>query len=267
MKKGLRCLFAAMAVICAAIAVWCGYSLYKTLREYERGEEDLKQVYEAVENINAQIKTENNESPEPELNNEQEDKEAKEKLEIYRKLKESNGDLVGWVRIDNTPIDYPVMQTPDDPDFYLTHGFEKNRSVYGMIYMDARCRLDGSCSNYLLYGHHMKNGSMFASLDKYGSEDYYKENPVIRFDTLDECGTWEIFAVFKISASGLVEEKAAMLTAGTEENYNALVEYAKAHSFYDTGITPEWPETLLTLATCEYTQKDGRLLVIARRAY
>ena len=173
--------------------------------------------------------------------------------------------MAGWIQIDGTPINYPVMHTPEDPDFYLSHGFDKKSSVYGMIYMDAGCSPDKDGMNYLLYGHHMKNGSMFASLKRYQSEEYCKKNPQIRFDLTDSCGKWEIFAVLRMSAADLTREKNKMLAAGTRESYQALMEYVEKNRLYDTGGLPQWPQKLLTLVTCEYTEKDGRLFVFARR--
>lgn len=256
------------------LASWCGYSLIDTVQEYERGEQDLKLVYEVMEKLRAGTEdrttgadgTGSREERKKEMGTAdgEEYRKKNERLKVYQKLREKNNDLIGWIRIDGTSINYPVMQSPEDPDFYLTHGFGKEKSVYGMIYMDAGCRLDSGCRNYLIYGHHMKNGSMFAALEKYGSEERYKRYPFISFDTLEKTGIWEIFAVLRLSASEL-SEKTSILAAGTEKQYEELVEYAGSGSLYDTGIIPKWPEPLLTLATCEYSTKDGRLLLLARK--
>lgn len=251
---------------CLAAALWFGYSLVKTLREYDRGEADLSQIYEAAGGI-----------PEPMPRGEamQLDEAGRRKaeaalkaqrIESYQRVKAVNEDTIGWVRIAGTAIDYPVMQTPDDPDFYLTHGFDGEYSAYGMIYMDAGCSLKEECHNYLLYGHHMKNGAMFASLEKYESEEYFREHPVIGFDTLTETCEYEVAAVLKLPAAMLTAEFSLMLAAQSQESYEALIRYARENSLYDTGIAVQWPEQLLTLTTCEYSQKNGRLLVLARRA-
>lgn len=267
-KKGIRRLLLAAAVLLAAVASVSGYQLYKISREYKQGDDDLKEVYEAMENIRVSIpkETENpDNSGTDQKDQDRLEQEKQARLSQYRKLKELNQDVAGWVKIEDTVIDYPVMHTPDNPDFYLKHGFNKEYSVYGMIYMDESCTTDGNCHNYILYGHHMKNGSMFASLDKYGDAEYCKAHPVIEFDTLNDVGQYEVVAVFKLSGSQIAKDLTEILAASTEESYNALAEYAKAHAFYDTGITPQWPEQLLTLATCEYSQRDGRLFVLARR--
>ena len=275
-----------LAGICLASALWFGCLLCDTYIGYREGEKDLRKLYEQKEQIEKQIEKQIEESikeqaekmpgeSEKESIGEPSEKPAGEPTEersgepigeqIVCRLKEINADVAGWIQIDGTPINYPVMHTPRDPDFYLSHGFDKKSSVYGMIYMDAGCSPDKNGMNYLLYGHHMKNGSMFASLKRYQSEEYCKKNPQIRFDLTDSCGKWEIFAVLRISAANLTREKNKMLAAGTREDYQALMEYVEKNCLYDTGGLPQWPQKLLTLVTCEYTEKDGRLFVFARR--
>lgn len=264
-RKIIRRIFIALAVVCAAAAIWFGLSLYKTMREYERGNEDLNQMYEVMGGLPAPIPKEEKEKMDlPELRAVEEEQKD-QRLEGYAKLAAQNSDMIGWIRIEDTVIDYPVMQTPENPDFYLRKGFDKKYSAYGMVYMDASCSLTEESPNYVLYGHHMKNGSMFASIDNYESREYYEEHPVIGFDTLDSVRDYEVVAAFKLPASQVDNAFAYKLAAKTEENYNALISYIKKNSFYDTGIIPKWPEQLVTLTTCEYTQRDGRFFVIARK--
>lgn len=266
MGKKLYRLLTLLIWLCLAAALWFGYSFFKTLREYDRGEADLSRIYSAVGGIPEPVpKGERMQMDEAHRKEADENLKA-QRIDSYLKLEAINEDTIGWVRIEGTVIDYPVMQTPDNPDFYLTHGFNKESSVYGMIYMDAGCSLEEDCRNYLLYGHHMKNGAMFASLEKYESEEYFREHPVIGFDTLTETCDYEVAAVLKLPASMITAEFSHMLAAGSKERYEALIRYAKENSLYDTGISVQWPEQLLTLTTCEYSQKNGRLLVIARQA-
>lgn len=260
---------AAVFAVTAAIA---GYEIYKILHDYKQGDDDLARMYAVMDGVAAEN---SGGFPAPEEAAETGDAAAREaarteeemalRLEQYKKLKEANEDVIGWIKIDGTMIDYAVMYTPDDPDFYLKHGFDKKRSAYGMIYMDEDCSLGEECHNYILYGHHMKNGSMFAALEQYSSREFYGEHPIIGFDTMDEIGRYEVAAAFKIPASQITDTFAGYLAASTEEDYRKLIEYAKEHGFYDTAVTPVWPERLLTLATCEYTQGDGRFFVIAKR--
>ena len=118
----------------------------------------------------------------------------------YLPIYEQNDDFIAWVKIDGTKIDYPVMQTADDPNFYLKHAFDKTYSDYGVPYIQENCLID-NCDNIVVYGHNMNNGSMLADLCKYEDEEFYKEHKYIQFDTLLDYGRYEIVAVFKTSAN------------------------------------------------------------------
>lgn len=119
--------------------------------------------------------------------------------EKYAAVYEQNSDFVGWISIDGTNINYPVMQTQSDPDFYLKHAFDQSYSDYGVPYVQENCDLEQS-DNVVIYGHHMKNGSMFSDLCKYESEDFYREHKTVRFDTQEDFGEYEIVAAFKTVA-------------------------------------------------------------------
>ena len=117
----------------------------------------------------------------------------------YAAVYEQNSDFIGWISIEDTKINYPVMQTPGNKDFYLKHAFDKSYSEYGVPYMQENCKL-GLSDNCVIYGHHMQDGSMFADLCKFESEDFYKEHKTIHFDTLAGFGEYEIVCVFKTAA-------------------------------------------------------------------
>lgn len=261
-KRGI-CTF--LIVICALGAVLFGTMIVQTNKGYKQGDEDLQLVEQVRGETPAPISRAQKEEMDEASRRSLEEEEHRVKLEGYKRLAAENPDVIGWIRSEGTVIDYPVMQTPNEPDYYLRRGFDQKYSVYGMIYMDASCRLDESCSNYILYGYHMKNGTMFASIEEYKSEKYYKEHSIIEFDTLDETGTYEVVAAFKLMADQMDRDFAYKLAAGTKEDYDNLMDYVRTHGFYNTGVTAEWPEQLLTLTTCEYTQKDGRFFVIAKR--
>ncbi len=114
------------------------------------------------------------------------------RVKAYSKVKEQNGDMVGWVKVEGTKIDYPVLQSPDTPDFYLKHDFDKKSSPYGAPYVSEMCDLSADCKNILVYGHHMKNASMFAALDGYLDPDFLEEHPVVEFDTMESYGDYEV---------------------------------------------------------------------------
>lgn len=179
---------------------------------------------------------------------------------------QKNSDLVGWMTIDGTPINYPVMQAPDRVDYYLHRNFEKKESSHGCLYVRESCDVFAPSDNLTIYGHHMKDGSMFASLDKYRKMEFWEEYPEIRFDTLYNRQTYTIFAVFKTTASvGEGFTYHLFEDAADEAEFNDFVSTCKKLSFYDTGITPEYGDKMITLSTCEYSQDNGRLVVVAVR--
>ena len=183
--------------------------------------------------------------------------------EKYGALFEQNQDFIGWISIDGTNINYPVMQTLDNPDYYLRHSFEKIWSDYGVPYIDEACIM-GISNNVVIYGHHMNDGSMFAELCNYTDEDFWREHPTIRFDTLSSFGEYEIVAVFKFNTNKETF-KYNEWTNMNEAEFSEYMEEVHARQLYDTGIDAEYGDQLLTLSTCEYTYKNGRLVVVAKK--
>lgn len=190
MKKEMKTkVMIAGAAFCAALFLFSGFML---CREYL----DQKQSAEAFEEV-AELVKEEPVLPALELESEQEPvQEEVTAFDKYADVYAQNSDLVGWVSIPGTRIDYPVMQTKDNPDFYLKHAFDKSYSSYGVPYVQENCDI-GVSDNLVLYGHHMNNGSMFSDLCKYESEDFYREHKIIHFDTLESFGEYEVIAAFK----------------------------------------------------------------------
>lgn len=185
-------------------------------------------------------------------------------LPEYAQLYTMNNHLVGWIQIPGTKLNYPVVQTPDNPDYYLKRNFQRKRNSHGCIYAKEECDLALS-DNVTLYGHYMNDGSMFAPLGKYKKQSYWAEHPQILFDTLTQRQTYEIFAVFTTTASeGKGFRYHTFIKADTQQEFDDFVAQCKKLSRYDTGITPQYGDRLITLSTCEYSQTNGRLVVVAR---
>jgi sortase B len=181
----------------------------------------------------------------------------------YGTLFEQNPEMVGWIAIDGTNISYPVMQSPDNPDFYLKHNFEGKYNSHGVPYADSACTLDPPSDNITVYGHHMKDGTMFAELDQYTDKAFYEAHPLISFDTRAGFGTYQIIAVFKVSAGDFAFNR--FVNASSKAAFDEYVSRCKSLAFYDTGVSAQYGDKLLTLSTCEYTLKNGRLVVVAKR--
>lgn len=182
----------------------------------------------------------------------------------YAALNNINSDMAGWIKIENSPIDYPVMQTPDNPNYYLKHNFEKQYSKYGVPYVDANCQLD-ACDNVIIYGHHMKNDAMFSTLEKYSDYDYRSEHRFIKFDTLSEYNTYQVICAFKIDidTSDFCYNK--YINFSDENELQEFMLKAKSLALYEADIDVEFGDKLLTLSTCEYTYENGRFVVIAKK--
>lgn len=184
----------------------------------------------------------------------------------YAYFYEQNSDMVGWINIPDTKIDYPVMQTPGNKDYYLYRNFSKMGSDWGAIYAREVCDINLPSDNITLYGHHMKDGSMFAGLDKFKKQSFWEDHQTFTFDTLYEHHTYQIYAVFKTTANLDVGFPYHQFSdAANEEEFNEFISTVKSLAFYDTGITPQYGDKLLTLSTCEYTLDNGRFVVCAVR--
>lgn len=183
-------------------------------------------------------------------------------VEIYHE----NNDLVGWLSIEGMKIDYPVLQNEDN-EYYLHRDFYGNDSKYGCLYVKNQANVETG-TNFIIYGHNMKDGSMFGDLDLYQKESFYKEHPVISFDTLYEERTYDIIAVFRSQVYNMdddVFKYYQFYEADTQEEFNDFYSNIKALSLYDTGVEAAFGDTFLTLSTCAYHVQDGRFVVVAKR--
>ena len=264
-----RILLRIATVFFAAVFVFSAVMLY---REYA----EKKRSVEAFGSAAALVKTRsdlNGESEDAENNASASEKaDAQEEAEpagpsaydTYAAVYEQNNDFVGWISIDGTVIDYPVMQTPDDPEYYLERGFDRTYNGYGVPFVQSNCDIDHS-DNLVIYAHHMKDGSMFAGLCDYTDEEFYKEHKTIRFDTLSEFGEYEIVAVFKTVVYSEEGFKYYEFVDGDEAKFDAYIAKCRELELYDTGVTAEYGDRLITLSTCEYSRSNGRMVVVAKR--
>ena len=165
--------------------------------------------------------------------------------------------------IDDTNINYPVMWTPNNPNYYLKHSFEKEYSDYGVPYIDEDCVM-GESNNYVIYGHHMKNETMFHDLCNYASKDFYDEHPTIKFDTLFGFGEYQIVAVFRFDTNNDTF-RYNQFTDMDEEHFKNFMNSVHLRQLYDTGVDAEYGDHLITLSTCEYTYTNGRFVVVAKK--
>lgn len=198
-------------------------------------------------------------------NTEEEEEKEPEKSERIIKLEDlhsQNEDIVAWIEIPDTNINYPVLHT-DNNDFYLNHDYQKKYSARGSIFLDKDVDINLPSTNFLMYGHRNKNGTMFEDLLKFKDEEFYKNHKTIKFITLAEDIEYEILAVFysKIyyKSDKNVFRYYYFVNADTEEEYKEFVDNAKKASIYDTGVDASFGEQLITLSTCNYHTDDRKI--------
>lgn len=187
-------------------------------------------------------------------------------LPQYAELYQQNTDMIGWIKIDGTAIDYPVMHTPNDPEKYLHLNFKGEYSYPGVPFLDAACTADSD--NLLIYGHNMPNGTMFRSLMQYQQKNYWKNHPTIIFNTLYEEQEYEVLAAFYDRVYYKTEDVFKFyqfIDPETEEEFDEGIDQFKEKSLYDTGVEAHYGDQLITLVTCAYHTDHGRFVVVARR--
>lgn len=238
-----KIVYTIITILLIGLVLISSYLIFKEKKQNEKQENTFEDLIEIVE--------ENIENQE------------ERKIDI-NKLYEENKDIVGWLKIDNTTINYPIMQNINDPNYYLRRDFYKNYSSYGTPYMAKQCNLNSD--NIVIYGHHMKNNKMFGELKKYKSKDFYNNHKIITFTTLEKEYSYEIFAVFKTTVyTKNTFRYYENINFENKKMYNDFINICKDKSLYQTGIEIKDKEKLITLSTCEYSNKNSRLVIVARK--
>lgn len=190
-------------------------------------------------------------------------------IEKVKELQQENADVKGWVRIDDTNINYPLLQT-DNNDYYLTHNYKKEKSSYGSIFINSNCDIKNNNANVIIYGHDMKDNQMFKDLLKYQDKEFYEQHPIIKIATEESENDYEIIFAFK-SRVFYQDEKNVFrfyryYDFENESQYNEYINNCKKIQLYDTEKTATYGEQLITLITCEYSQQNGRMVVVAKKS-
>lgn len=188
-------------------------------------------------------------------------------LPQYAPLYEMNADYFGWVSIEDSRINYPVMYTPDRPEHYLKRAFDGSQTAGGVPFVDAGCPADGNY--YLIYGHNMKNGTMFGELPRFATQSYFEKHPVVRFDTLYEEREYRVIAAFYARVYGSGDKGVFRYYDYTDLSdkavFDEFIRQIRAASIYDTGFDARYGDELLALSTCSYHTRNGRFVVVAKR--
>lgn len=215
---------------------------------------------------------------------EQEDELADQAIEImpeYKELYDTNNYMIGWLTIDGTNVDYPVVQTPEDENMYLRKDFYGEDNDNGTLIMDTDStvgigRLENDYlggekpgSNLIIHGHTMRSGAMFGKLNLYKNEEYEKEHSIIKFDSLYEKREYEVIAVFYSKVFYTYETDVfkyyKFFDATTQEEFDDWYDNIKEMSLYDTGVEAEFGDEFITLSCCSYHVPNGRFVVVGKR--
>ena len=256
-KKRKRTVF-----ICSIIAVICIGYVFFYYYLYERNSNEYEQL--------ASLKGENTVSTDTKVHinyTKEEEKKELVVLEKYKKLFSQNKSLIGWIKIDDTNIDYPVMQTVNN-EYYLDHNYNQQYDKNGSIFLDKDCDITDPGTNMIIYGHHMKSGRMFGNLKLYSNKSYYEEHPIIQFDTIYEEGRYQIMYVFRsriYNEDEIVFKYYQFFEVSTPEEFDSHMNEMRKMSLYDTGVTATYGDKLITLSTCDNSEQDGRFVVVAKK--
>lgn len=267
-----------LMTICILVAVGCGGYLayyYYTSHKSESNIDELRsRIGDNITSIDDNVMGGDKEEvaevkgkPEPPMVEVKGVRIQKKFEDLYR----TNNDFVGWLKIDDTNVDYPVMYTPDDNErgeHYIHLDFEEKYSAAGLPFIDKNCDLVLPTDNIIIYGHNMNSGKMFHDIMKYENEDFYNSHKTFTFDTIYGDGTYEVVAMFyaQILPDDSKEFKYyQFVNAGSAQEFENYIDNIKHMSLIDTGVDVKFGDKLVTLSTCAYHVDDGRFAVIAKK--
>lgn len=248
-------------ILTSIFAIGLAVSIYQIadqLREYREGDDsytDLESYIGIPENhadptVSEDIPTESGETV-------PEESQAQWPAVDFAALAEINPDIVGWLYIEDTEISYPVVQGSDN-QYYLKHLFSGEYNSSGCIFLDSRVSADFSDRHSILYGHHMKNGTMFSGLDKYKTQEYYDAHPMGLLMTPGGNYEVEFFAGYVAS----VEDAAWDVGFGSDAEFEAWLESARERSWFESDVSVAVTDRILTLSTCSYEFDNARFVLL-----
>jgi len=248
-KKAIRKLMSMVFLLCAIIS---GAIIVFYLSSLNASEEETEHLRVLLESY-------------------QEEQVVDDPLAGVKALHAENPDCIGWLKVEGTTIDEPVMYTPDEPEKYLRKNWYLRYSISGMFFIDARCSIseDGNSTNTIIYGHRMNDDSKFGALKYFKDSDYVTLHSDISFDTIHRTGHYKVFAVIQAEAYYYRTSKFRyydVIDIDSERKMKKFLSNIKEQSiYYDESVDITQEDELLTLSTCDYFIKNGRLAVIAVR--
>ena len=188
--------------------------------------------------------------------NQQEEKEKYPYITTNLKdLINKNNETIGWIKVPNTEINYPVVQTTNNK-FYLNYDFEKKENTTGWIFLDYRNKLDNSDDNYIIYGHNRLDNSMFGTLKNTQQEEWYKNNKYIFFNTTNSYLTYEVFSIYSIDK----DDFKSNINSISEEKYKEYLDNSLKRSIYNFQVDVTTKDKIITLYTCTDDNESRTIL-------
>ena len=242
MKK--RIIDVIIAVLLCVMA-FSGYKLYSDIKESRESQQQFQQLEDILSD---------------QLNKTTTLTAAEKYAPVYRE----NDHFIGWLAIDGTQLNYPVLQTKNNPEYYLRRDFTRKYNYHGVPFMDYKCTVNES-DNLIIYSHNMKDGSMFSAVEDYMKQDFFENHRYVKFDSMESYGLYEVVCIFKtdITTSDFAYYDA--VDFNTEEEFDSFINTAKDMAPYESGVNAAFGDKLLTLSTCEYTMENGRCVLIAKK--
>lgn len=249
-------------IVLILLIVIIAISSYFIIKEFAENKKETD-LYEDLQEI---VVKENEEYTNTVSNEQEENKDSSSNNYNLENIAKINSDVIGWIKINGTNIDYPVMQ---NGDYYLHRNIYKNYSSHGTPYLAKYCNVQYS-NNLIIYGHHMNDNSMFAQLDDYKKNSFYNKHKFIKFysyynrQTIEK--TYEIAIAFKTVAYSEEGFKYYNYTNFNDiQELNEFLSNCRNLQCYDTGVDIKYGDKLITLSTCEYSQKNGRMVIVAKQ--
>lgn len=226
MKKKGKIFIFIIQIILIAVIIFSGIKIIEWIKSNKKNKDIMSEIKENVV-----------------INNEMDSNNEEYKID-FAKLKQKNSDAIAWIKVNGTDIDFPVVKGTDN-SYYLTHNFDKEKNKAGWIFADYRNKFDGTDKNIIIYGHNMKNGSMFASLKDVIKEEWYnnENNKYIALITENENCKYQVFSVYQIET-----EEYYLQT--NISNFKEFVEKIKDRSKKDFNVDIKETDSILTLSTC-----------------
>lgn len=245
-------------IIALAVFIFSACQLIFIYLEYKKGSDEYAGLADEAEKIMEQAKKEQPEK-ETEVSGGGAGDETGPWTTFYNSMKQENEDYIGWIIVEDTNINYPIVQCGDN-DYYLSHTFERAENAAGTLFVDYQIAEGMDARNVIVYGHNMKNGSMFANLKKYREEEFYENHKTFQVYTESGFYTYEVFSVY------ITSPDSDTYTIGLADNTDFMnyIEKMQAQSIYSTGVTVNENDKIITLSTCVNKNVD-RLIVQARR--